>query len=61
MEPSPKPVPTTAGVARLAPLLKGLSSRFCGTARMGTSISPSQGSTMSAHADTTRALHCSAC
>ena len=40
-----------------APLPSGLSSRFCGTARMGTSISPSPGCTMSALASTTPVLN----
>jgi YD repeat-containing protein len=52
---SPRSGTTTAGATRLAPLPSGLSSRFCGTARMGTSISPSQGCTMSAHGSMTPA------
>jgi hypothetical protein len=48
---------TTAGATSSVCPPSGLSSRFCGTARMGTSISHSQGCTMSAHASMTPAPH----
>ena len=41
MEPLAKHVPTTAGATPSAPLPSGLSSRFCGTARMAGPTPPS--------------------